>query len=56
VVSAGGTLLTTPLEGGGHANPPCAGAEEHAEDGTENFRSVGVRLQFGSYRFLALGD
>lgn len=56
VVSAGGTLLATPLEGGGHANAACAGAEDHAEDGTENFRSVGVRLQFGSFRFLALGD
>ena len=56
VVSAGGALLTTPLAGGGQANPACAGAEDHSADGTENFRSVGVMLQFGSFRFLALGD
>jgi len=56
VVSAGGTLLTTPLAGGGQANAACAGAEDHSEDGTENFRSVGVKLQFGSFRFLSLGD
>ncbi len=56
VVSAGGALLTTPLAGGGQANAACAGAEDHSEDGTENFRSVGVMLQFGSFRFLALGD
>ena len=56
VVSAGGMLLTTPLAGGGQTNEACAGAEDHPEDGTENFRSVGVMLQFGSFRFLALGD
>jgi beta-lactamase superfamily II metal-dependent hydrolase len=56
VVSAGGTLLTNPLPGGGQANPACAGAEDHPEDGTENFRSLGIMLQFGSFRFLALGD
>ena len=56
VVSAGGTLLTTPLAGGGQTNTACAGAEDHPEDGTENFRSLGVMLQFGSFRFLAPGD
>jgi competence protein ComEC len=56
VVSAGGTLLTTPLPGAGQPNDRCAGAEDHVEDGTENFRSLGVMLQFGSFRFLALGD
>ena len=44
VVSAGGELLTTPLAGGGQANDACAGAEDHVEDGTENFRSLGVML------------
>lgn len=56
VVSAGGALLTAPLDGGGRTNDACAGAEDHSEDGTENFRSIGVMLQFGSFRFLALGD
>jgi competence protein ComEC len=56
VVSAGGVLLTTPLDGGGSTNDACAGAEDHPEDGTENFRSIGVMLRFGVFRFLALGD
>jgi hypothetical protein len=56
VVSAGGALLTAPLDGGGRTNDACAGAEDHPEDGTENFRSIGVMFQFGSFRFLALGD
>jgi beta-lactamase superfamily II metal-dependent hydrolase len=56
VVSAGGTLLTTPLDGGGATNDACAGAEDHPEDGTENYRSVGVMFRFGAFRFLALGD
>ena len=56
VVSAGGRLLSGPLPGGGGSNAACARAENHAEDGTENFRSIGVMLQFGAFRFLALGD
>jgi competence protein ComEC len=56
VVSAGGTLLSTPLEGGGQTNAACANAEDHIEDGTENYRSVGVMFRFGRFRFLDLGD
>lgn len=56
VVSAGGQLLTTPLDGGGTTNDLCAGAEDHPEDGTENYRSIGVMFRLGAFRFLALGD
>jgi len=56
VVSASGDLITTPLPGGGHATPGCAEAEDHPEDGTENYRSVGVMFQFGAFRFLDVGD
>lgn len=56
IVSAGGTLLSAPLRGGGRTNDACVNVEDHPEDGTENFRSIGVMLQFGSFRFLALGD
>ncbi len=56
VVSAGGDLLTMPLPGGGGATPGCAQAEDHPEDGTENYRSVGVMFQFGAFRFLNVGD
>ena len=56
IVSAGGALLSKPLPGGGVMNPACEGAEDHPEDGTENFRSVGVMFRFGAFRFLDLGD
>lgn len=56
VVSAGGALLTTPLSGGGQPNESCATVEDQPADGTENFRSIGVMLRFGSFRFLDLGD
>ena len=56
VVSAGGALLSKPLRGGGEAHTACAKAEDHPEDGTENYRSVGVMIEFGAFRFLDLGD
>jgi competence protein ComEC len=56
VVSAGGALLSAPLSGAGQVNEACVNVEDHAEDGTENFRSIGVMFRFGSFRFLALGD
>jgi competence protein ComEC len=56
VVSAGGTLLSTPLSGGGQQNGACKDLEDHKDDGTENFRSIGVMLRFGAFRFLDLGD
>lgn len=56
VLSAGGALISTPLDGGGLSNPACARVEDHPADGTENFRSIGVMLRFGEFRFLNLGD
>jgi beta-lactamase superfamily II metal-dependent hydrolase len=56
VVSVSGELLSRPLSGGGQANPGCTTLENHVDDGTENFRSIGLRLQLGAFRFVALGD
>src|SRR5687767_12598039 len=56
IVSAAGVLLSSPLPGAGAVNPACDSLEDHVEDGTENFRSIGLRLQFGDFRFVALGD
>lgn len=56
VVSAGGALLSTPLPGGGQMNGACAMLEDHPDDGTENFRSLGVVLRYGAFRFVDLGD
>jgi beta-lactamase superfamily II metal-dependent hydrolase len=56
VVSAGGDVLTAPLDGAGARNYACVGVEDHVADGTENYRSVGVMIQYGRFRFLTLGD
>ncbi len=56
VVSAAGELLAKPLPGGGQVNDACVNLEDHVEDGTENYRSVGVMIELGAFRFLDLGD
>lgn len=56
VVSSGGALLSAPLPGGGQANAACENLEHHPEDGTENFRSLGVVLRYGAFGFLDVGD
>jgi competence protein ComEC len=56
VVSAGGTMLTHPLSGAGQPNPACASYQRRAEVGTENPRSLGIRLRYGAFRFLDVGD
>jgi competence protein ComEC len=57
VVSAGGALITKPLaHGGGGANPACATLVKKENDETENPRSLGIRLRFGRFQFVDLGD
>jgi len=56
VVSAGGELIDRTLAGGGETVAACARAEDQPEDGTENYRSVGLMFEFGAFRFLAPGD
>ena len=56
VVSAAGLLPPVPLPGSGEANAACVSLEDHPEDGTENYRSIGVMLRFGAFHFLNLGD
>ena len=56
VVSSGGALLTRPLGGGGQPNPGCATYERRGDNSTENPRSLGVRIRYGAFRFLDLGD
>jgi competence protein ComEC len=55
-VSAAGAVLSAPLPEGGQPNTACSDDEDQAEDGTENFRSIGVRLTYGAFRFLNVGD
>lgn len=56
VVSADRATLAIPLPGAGHPNPACRpyATQTHADD--ENQRSTGVLLEYGSFRFLDLGD
>jgi beta-lactamase superfamily II metal-dependent hydrolase len=56
IVAAGGALTTTPLPGGGAANPLCADFKPKDTDATENARSVGMVMTFGRFRMLDLGD
>jgi competence protein ComEC len=55
-VSAAGDLITKPLPGAGAPNPLCRDYAAKPADTTENARSVGMLLSFGSFRMLDLGD
>jgi competence protein ComEC len=56
VVSAAGATLQKPLDGAGGANPACGATAPAAQEPTENPRSTGVRLRFGRFTFLDVGD
>jgi len=55
-VSADGNLIDEPLPGAGKPNQFCEGVEQKATDPSENARSVGSVIQFGSLRIVDLGD
>ncbi len=59
MLSAGGRLATTALSGApgaGQANPACAALGTLTDPPTENPRSLGIRMKFGKFTFLDLGD
>lgn len=56
VVSSAGSTIVKPLAGAGGHNPVCAPSARDARDPNENPRSTGIRLQFGKFRFLDVGD
>ena len=56
VVSAAGKTLQTPLPGAGALNPACVGTGLAAQEVHENPRSTGFLLEFGTFRFLDVGD
>jgi competence protein ComEC len=56
VVSSAARILTSPLPGAGKPNPLCSGKPVAAADPFENPGSTGILLQFGSFRFLDVGD
>src|SRR5581483_8949019 len=56
VVSSDGAVITKPLPGAGEFNPACKNAQPYQSDQTENLRSVGIFINFGTLRMLDLGD
>ena len=57
VLSAGGAVLTRPTQRtSGVRNAACATLGKQPEIEGENPRSLGVRIRFGSFTFLDLGD
>jgi competence protein ComEC len=55
VVSSAGSTITKPLAGAGGRNSECPPVVP-TRIGDENSRSTGIRVQFGKFRFLDLGD
>jgi competence protein ComEC len=56
VLTANGDRIQAPLMGAGQSNPLCGQDQKRAADPSENARSVGIVLSYGSFRFLDLGD
>jgi len=56
VLTAAGEVVRSPLVGAGQPNTFCAASPRREDDPTENARSLGVLVTFGSFRFLDLGD
>ena len=56
VISADGKVIQSPLTGAGEPNPFCKQSEVRRPDQTENARSLGVLIRFGSLKILDLGD
>jgi beta-lactamase superfamily II metal-dependent hydrolase len=56
VVSSQGAVLNKAINGGGKANPFCAGAEVKPPNKTENSQSAGVLIAFHKFSFLDVGD
>jgi len=56
VVAANGEHIQQALPGAGESNPECQACPRKADDPSENARSVGVVIQYGSFRMVDLGD
>ncbi len=56
VLTAAGASIASPLDGAGKPNPACADVKAKEPDPSENARSVGILIQYGSFRMIDLGD
>lgn len=56
VLCAAGKSLSAPLPGAGEENPGGADVDHRVDDDAEDGQSIGVRVDFGKFRFCFLGD
>jgi len=56
VLSAAGSSISGALAGAGQPNPECATVKPKEVDTSENAQSVGILIQYGSFRMIDLGD
>ncbi len=56
VVASGGKVLSSPLPGGGERNAACTGPAVPAQEVTENPNSTAVKLTYGAFSYLDVGD
>ena len=56
VLSAGGSLLSVPLEAGGGPNPLCAAFMPMKDETSDDAHSVGTLVTFGAFSLINLGD
>jgi competence protein ComEC len=56
VVTAAGEVIHNNFPGGGQPNPFCQVSGKKEDDPTENARSLGVLITYGSFRMIDLGD
>jgi beta-lactamase superfamily II metal-dependent hydrolase len=56
VLTSNGDEISTALPGAGQPNPACATIKPREVDSGENARSVGILIQYGSFRMIDLGD
>lgn len=56
VITSGGQGIASPLPGAGQPNPACASTKLMENDASENAQSVGILIQYSSFRMIDLGD
>jgi competence protein ComEC len=56
VVASDGVVITKPLSGGGATNSSCTSGGIPAQEVTENPQSTAIRLEYGAFSYLDVGD
>ncbi len=56
VVASDGIVITKPLPGGGAPNPACKSGGIPAQEVTENPNSTAIKLEYGAFSYLDVGD